>query len=69
MAKRGAMRRKDILVALVCGCTLRMFERPRNPNSRFACTSNLGHGYSVGWKSWSDLDDNSFFGMNEERTA
>jgi hypothetical protein len=48
--------RKDIKVTLTCGCRVLLWDQPRTRNSKFACGSNLGHGYSLAWVSWSDVN-------------
>jgi hypothetical protein len=48
---------RDIRVILTCGCRILIHDQPRHRNSKFACKSNLGHGYTLGWVSWNDTAD------------
>jgi hypothetical protein len=57
MRKRSVLLEKDVRVVLVCGCPIRLLDSPKSPYSKFACKSNKGHGYNVGWASWSDIND------------
>lgn len=45
---------RDVKVVLVCGCRIRLRDRPNSPGSKFACPNGLGHGYNIGWASWID---------------
>lgn len=45
---------KTVRVVLACGCTLLTRNRPMNPGSNYPCPSGMGHGYSVGWLSYTD---------------
>jgi hypothetical protein len=44
--------RGRVALALVCGCVIRVRDRPRQVNRRYPCPSNLGHGYQVQWASY-----------------
>jgi hypothetical protein len=39
---------KKEIVTLTCGCTRRVWDKPR-PGSKFACPNGLGHGYRLDW--------------------
>ena len=41
-------------ITLECGCTVRARNSPLRPQIKYACRSNIGHGYSVRWSSWTD---------------
>lgn len=41
--------KKDLLT-LTCGCKRPVWDKPR-PGAKFACPSNLGHGYRLDWVS------------------
>jgi hypothetical protein len=56
MRKRSVLLEKDVRVVLVCGCRIRLHDAPKSPYSKFACEANKGHGYNVGWVSWSDIN-------------
>lgn len=57
-----AARRKNTVVTLECGCTVRAFHDNIGRGARFACESNLGHGYRVPWIS--SVNENGFIRTN-----
>lgn len=46
---------RSIEIVLVCGCKVRKRVPPGGPGAFYPCIYGLGHGYTVGWKSWTDL--------------
>lgn len=43
-----------VTVWLTCGCSVRLKDSPMNYRVRYACPSNLGHGYRLRWTRWQD---------------
>jgi len=45
-----------VRVKLTCGCTFPSRTRPMNAKTTYPCRSGVGHGYNVGWVSWTEGD-------------
>jgi hypothetical protein len=43
-------------ITLECGCTIATRNTAQDRRSKYACSTNQGHGYSLGWTSTTDLD-------------
>jgi hypothetical protein len=44
----------DFQVRLTCGCSIRLRNNPLHAGVRFGCPAGLGHGYRLGWTSWTN---------------
>lgn len=47
-------RHLDFQVRLTCGCSIRLRNNPLHSAVRFGCPAGLGHGYRLGWTSWTN---------------
>ena len=47
------MNKRECRVTLECGCIALREGPPFNGHVRYPCPSNMGHGYSKRWTSWS----------------
>ena len=53
-AYSGSQNANRVSVKLACGCTLKTRNSPMNVKTTYPCRSGMGHGYSVGWVSWTE---------------
>lgn len=44
---------RRIRIRLTCGCVFKNYDAPFSPNAKYGCPNNMGHGYMLGWTSWS----------------
>lgn len=46
------MSKREFRVTLECGCVIVLRNSPINDHIRYPCPSNMGHGYTLRWSSW-----------------
>lgn len=55
-ANAGSQGVSGVHVRLRCGCVFKTRNRPMNAKTTYPCRSGMGHGYNVGWVSWTEGD-------------
>lgn len=49
--------RRRAKIKLACGCSVLFRDGPLSDHQKYACPSQVGHGYSLAWVEWAFPED------------